>query len=241
MGKMLEVNNVTKRFGGMTAIDLLSFKVEDNKIISIMGPNGAGKTTLFSLISGYLHPGEGDIIFNGETITNLPPSKICRRGLTRTFQIVQPFMNLSILDNVIIGALNWAETIAEAKDYSLHTLEKVGLIERKDHLASTLTLAGKKRLELSRAMATKPTLLMLDEVMAGLNKVESKQIMDLVAKIHVEQKMTILFIEHLLNIVMHLSDKIIVLNYGKKIAEGTPQEISQDQGTIDAYLGKRKL
>jgi branched-chain amino acid transport system ATP-binding protein len=238
---MLEVAKVTKNFGGMTAIDCLSLKVEDNKIISIIGPNGAGKTTLFSLISGYLHPSSGDIIFNGEIITKLPPSKICKRGITRTFQIVQPFMNLNILQNVIIGALNWAGTIAEAKDYSRHILEKVGLIDKSDHLANTLTLAGKKRLELARAMATNPTLLMLDEVMAGLNKVEGKQLMDLIETIHLDQKLTILFIEHVLNIVMRLSDKIIVLNYGEKIAEGTPQEISHDQKTIEAYLGKRKL
>jgi branched-chain amino acid transport system ATP-binding protein len=238
---MLEVEKVTKNFGGMTAIDCLSLKVEDNKIISIIGPNGAGKTTLFSLISGYLHPSSGDIIFNGETITKLPPSKICKRGITRTFQIVQPFMNLNILQNVIIGALNWAGTIAEAKDYSRHILEKVGLIDKSDHLANTLTLAGKKKLELARAIATNPTLLMLDEVMAGLNKVEGKQLMELIETIHLDQKLTILFIEHVLNIVMRLSDKIIVLNYGEKIAEGTPEEISHDQRTIEAYLGKRKL
>jgi branched-chain amino acid transport system ATP-binding protein len=238
---MLEVNNVTKNFGGMTAIDCLSLKAEENKIISIIGPNGAGKTTLFSLISGYLKPTSGDIIFNGERITQLTPSKICKKGITRTFQIVQPFMNLKVLENVLIGALNWAGTIAEAKDYSLHILEKVGLMDKSDRLANTLTLAGKKRLELARAIATKPTLLMLDEVMAGLNKVEGKQLMDLIENIHADQKLTILFIEHVLNIVMRLSDKVIVLNYGEKIAEGTPQEISNDQRTIEAYLGKRKL
>jgi branched-chain amino acid transport system ATP-binding protein len=238
---MLEIANLTKNFGGMTAIENLSLKIEENKIISIIGPNGAGKTTLFSLISGYLKPTSGDIVFKGETITQLPPSRICKKGITRTFQIVQPFMNLNVQDNVIIGALNWSKTTAEAKEYGLHVLEEVRLIDKKDRLANTLTLAGKKRLELARAIATKPILLMLDEVMAGLNKVEGKQLMELVEAIHVNQKVTILFIEHVLNIVMKLSDKIIVLNYGKKIAEGTPQEISQDQGTIDAYLGHRKL
>lgn len=238
---MLEVANVTKKFGGMTAIDCLSLKAEDNMILSIIGPNGAGKTTLFSLISGYLKPTSGDIILNGETITKLPPSRICKKGITRTFQIVQPFMNLNVLENIVIGALNWAGTIAEAQDYALHILEKVELTDKKDRLANTLTLAGKKRLELARAIATKPTVLMLDEVMAGLNKVEGKQLMDLIEKIHIDQKMTILVIEHVLNIVMRLSDKIIVLNYGEKIAEGSPEEISHDQRTIEAYLGRRKV
>ncbi|MBI5607205.1 MAG: ABC transporter ATP-binding protein [Deltaproteobacteria bacterium] len=238
---MLEVTDVTKSFGGMTAIYGLSFQVENNQIISIIGPNGAGKTTLFNLISGYLHPTSGKIFFKGENITNWRPSGICKKGLTRTFQIVQPFMNLNILQNVIIGALNWAPTLSEAKDYSLQILEKVKLIDRRDHLANTLTLAGKKRLELARAIATKPTLLMLDEVMAGLNKVEGSQLMDLIEKIHTEQKMTILFIEHILNIVMQLSNKIIVLNHGSKIAEGTPNEIAQDERTIEAYLGRKRL
>jgi branched-chain amino acid transport system ATP-binding protein len=238
---MLEVIKLTKFFGGIAALMNVSFKLENNRIVSIIGPNGAGKTTLFNLIGGYFRPDSGHILFNGEEITGWQPNAICKKGLTRTFQIVKPFTNLTILQNVTIGALKWAQSITEGGEYSLHILEKVGLIDRKDDFTGSLTLEGKKRLELARTLATRPVVLMLDEVMGGLNQVEIREIVDLIRRIQSEDKITFLIVEHVLNVVMELSEKIIVLNQGEKIAEGTPEEISRDQKTIEAYIGRKRV
>lgn len=237
---MVEVIEVTKYFGGVAAVQAVSFQVEPGKIVSIIGPNGAGKTTLFNLISGYIKPNSGRILLQGGDITGSRPSTICKQGLVRTFQIVKPFVNLTTLENVACGALNWTSSLADANEYSLSILEKVGLAHRKNDPASQLTLSGKKKLELARALATRPSVLMLDEVMAGLNAEESNQMAGLLQQIHQDEKITVLIIEHALNIVMSLSDKVIVLQNGEKIAEGTPQEVSQNEKTIQAYIGRKK-
>lgn len=238
---MIDFENVVKAFGGIRAVSDVSFCVEQGKIVSIIGPNGAGKTTVFNLISGKLKPDAGRIVFNGKDIVGLRPSAICKEGLTRTFQVVKPFMNMTTIENVTIGALNWTNNIEQAEEYARKTLEKIGLSGKMNENVGNLTLSAKKRMELARILATRPKVMMLDEVMAGLNRVESKDMVELIRDLHKQEKLTFVIIEHALNIVMALSDKIIVLNQGKKIAEGTPKEVSEDQATIEAYIGRKRL
>jgi branched-chain amino acid transport system ATP-binding protein len=234
---LLEVRNLTKSFGGLVAVKNISFDVEKGKIVSLIGPNGSGKTTIFNLITGFLKPDSGSVKFRGEEIIGLKPHDICERGIGRTFQNTKPLSNLSVLENVLIGALKNTHKIEEAKKEALGIIELTDLTKKRNMLAKDLTVADRKRLELARALATKPILLLLDEVMAGLNPTETINMINLIKKIHANN-LTILIVEHVMKAVMSLSEHIIVLNYGVKIAEGPPQEISKEHTVIEAYLGR---
>ena len=233
---MLEAHDVTKRFGGLTAVDGAGLLVRDGQIVSLIGPNGAGKTTLFALVSGFLKPDEGRIAFAGSDITGLAPDAICRLGLVRTFQIVQPFPGLSVLQNIAIGAHLHARGRREALAAAAEVAGRVGMDRMLDHPAESLTVAGRKRLELARALATRPRLLLLDEVMAGLNPTEIGEILPIIRAIR-DAGVTILLIEHVMQAVMQLSEHTYVLNNGRVIADGPPQAIARDPVVIEAYLG----
>lgn len=235
---LLQVQNVTKRFGGLVAVDNVSFDIAEGEILGLIGPNGAGKTTLFNSISGTYVPDEGNIIFAGEAITHISPHETAKRGLVRTFQIVKPFAGLNVVDNVKVGAFlrNRNRRLAEAKAREI--VDFVGLGESAERLAKNLTTAGRKRLELARALATEPRLLLLDEVMAGLTPTESRQIVEVIKQIKTQFSLSILVIEHVMQAVMSLSDRIAVLHHGQLIAIDEPQAIASDSAVIEAYLGK---
>ncbi len=234
---LLELKNVSKNFGGLKAVHQVSFSLERGEILGIIGPNGAGKTTLFNTLTGFYKPDEGEIWFEGERLVGLKPHQICKKGMVRTFQIVKPFLELTTLENVVIAALNRTELIREATEKALQTIEMVGLKDKAETLATGLTLPHRKRLELARALATEPKLLLLDEVMAGLTPTEVEELIRLLKEIN-RRGMTILMIEHVMQGVMALSKRVVVLNYGEKIAEGVPQEVVKNRQVIDAYLGE---
>jgi branched-chain amino acid transport system ATP-binding protein len=234
---MLTLERVTKRFGGLTAVREVSLAVQPGDLLGIIGPNGAGKTTLFNVISGYFRPEEGRVLFEGRDITGLPPHTISRLGLTRTFQIVKPFGNLSVADNVMIGALARVHSTREARLQAERLIALCGLGPHAPARAKALPIALRKRLEVARALATQPKLLLLDEVMAGLNPAELAGIIDLVRRVHAEG-VTLIVIEHVMAAMMRLAQRIVVLHHGERIAEGTPTEIARDRRVIDAYLGE---
>jgi branched-chain amino acid transport system ATP-binding protein len=234
---ILTANQLTKKFGGLMAVADLSFKLDEGEILGLIGPNGAGKTTVFNCLTGFLAPEEGEVLFEGSSINGLQPYQICRLGIARTFQIVKPFLTISVLDNVMVGALARGKSSRNAKISSLEIIDFVGLSELARKEAQGLPLPLRKRLELARALATQPKVLLLDEVMAGLNPTEVDELIELIKEVN-HQGISIFLIEHVMQGIMALSQRVIVINYGVKIAEGTPEEIVKDEGVIEAYLGK---
>lgn len=242
MSILLSVQGVTKRFGGLQALTRVTFDLPEGQILGLIGPNGAGKTTLFNVINGVYTPEQGRVIFRGENITGRRPYEVARRGLARTHQIVRPLNQLTVRENVMVGACFGRENLSlqRAAEVADEILELVGLKERAHQLAGSLNIAQKKRLEMARALASHPYLLLLDEVLAGLNPSEVEAMLETIRKIR-DQGITIIMIEHLMHAIMKISERIIVLDYGEQIAEGTPQEISNNPRVIEAYLGDPNL
>jgi branched-chain amino acid transport system ATP-binding protein len=234
---LLAVERVGKRFGGLQALADVSFEVREGEIVGVIGPNGAGKTTLFNVITGFDVPDAGDVVLRGERITGRAPHRICRLGIARTFQISKPFANLTTLEAVRIGALNRVSTMEAATARALEILELLGLAAKRHQLGRHLTVAERKRLELARALATGPALLLMDEVAAGLRPAEVQEMIALVRGI-AARGVTVLIIEHVLEAVMRLSGRIVVLNHGQVIAEGRPEALVNDPRVIEAYLGE---
>ena len=233
----LECDRISKRFGGKVAIRDLSFDINRGEIVGMIGPNGSGKTTVFNLITGYYSPDRGTIRFRGENITNLKPHQICRIGIARTFQQVKPLVNMSVFDNVLTGAFCKAKNRRDAEEIAHQTLGFIGLSEKKNVLSRDLTYAEKRKLEIARALATSPEILLFDETMAGLNSKEIGDAVLLIQKTR-DRGMTIVLIEHVMQSITSLSDRVIVLSHGEKIAEGTPQEISKNPKVVESYLGR---
>jgi len=234
----LEANGMTKHLGGLYANDHIDFSVEEGEIVSVIGPNGAGKSTLFNCITGFYPPNDGKVFFFGEEITHRRADTICKMGVARTFQVVQIIGDMTVLENVMTGALLRYAKIGYAVKKAEEVLAFTGLGEKKDFLGTALTIADKKRLEVSMALATQPKLLMLDESMAGLTMVELRGMIDLIKRIR-KNSMTLIVVEHVMEAVMEISDRVVVLNSGKKIMEGSPKEVVRHPEVIQAYLGER--
>jgi len=242
MTAILDIQGLGKNFGGVQAVHQLSFSVEEHEILGLIGPNGAGKSTLFNLINGVFKPDRGRVILRGVDVTAEAPHRMARRGMARTHQIVQPLTGMTVLDNCTVGACFGRENLPllAAREAAHEAATFVGLGDRLERPASALTIAGKKRLELARALSSQPTLLLLDEVLAGLNPTEVDHMIDVIRRIRT-RGVTIIMIEHLMQAIMSLSNRIVVLNSGQKLAEGTPQEVANNPAVIEAYLGDPKL
>lgn len=235
---LLEIRKLSKSFGGLMANSDIDVTVDEGEIVGLIGPNGAGKTTLFNCVTGYYGPDSGQVRFDGHDITGWTPDRICKVGLARTFQISKPFISMSALENVMAGTFLHHRGTQAARQAALELLEFTGLAARKNMVAGNLTVADKKRLELTRALATKPKMLMLDEVMSGLTATETAAAIELIQQLN-REGITILLVEHVMEVVMPISNRVTVLDYGKKIAEGAPREIANDDLVIKAYLGEK--
>jgi len=235
---LLDVEDVSKSFRGLRAVARASFAVERHTITALIGPNGAGKTTLFNLIAGLYRPDGGAIRFNGQSIGGLPPHRVCAAGVGRTFQLVKPFAGMSVLDNAIVGALRGERTVASARSRALAVLERLGLADKASLAAAQLTLADRRRLEVARALATRPSLLLLDEAMAGLRPTETDELVAVLRDLQRDEGITILLTEHVMRAVMALADQIVVLHHGEVIARGEPSAIVRDPAVLECYLGQ---
>lgn len=233
---LLKVDSVTKKFGGLSALSQVSFEVEQGTVLGLIGPNGAGKTTLFSCITGALPLTDGSITFKGERISGKKSHQIAKAGIARSYQIVQPFGNMTTLQNAMVGGFCRTNSYSRAEEIALKALETVHLERKKESIAKTLNLGERKKLEIAKALATEPELLLLDEVMAGLTTQEVKEMVKIIQSINASG-ITIMVIEHIMEAIMSLSRSIMVLNFGKKIVEGTPEEVKNNQQVIDAYFG----
>jgi branched-chain amino acid transport system ATP-binding protein len=235
---MLDVQGISKSFRGLKAVSSATFDVPQGSIVALIGPNGAGKTTCFNMIAGVFAPDTGRIVFEGRNIAGLRADQVCHAGIGRTFQIVKPFAGLSVLDNVMVGGFLKEKTQAGARAISISVLEKLKLIDKKDHPASSLTLPDRKRLEVARALATRPKLLLLDEVMAGLRPTECDEMVAVFRELNRSDGLTILLIEHVMRAVMALAQKVVVLHHGEIIAGGAPAEVVRNPAVLECYLGE---
>lgn len=237
---LLEVNGITKRFGGLVAVNNLSLSLDNGQILGLIGPNGAGKTTAFNMVSGFYRPDEGEVIFDNQKINGLRPDQICKLGLARTFQVVKPFPQLNVRDNVIVGAYNRTNNRREAREKAEEVIEFLGMQDMSETLASSLSVAGRKRLEVAKALATDPKIILLDEAMAGLRPTETDAMIELVRQVS-EQGIALLLVEHVMRVIMSLAERIVVIHHGDKIAEGEPKQVVQNKAVIDAYLGEVEI
>jgi len=233
---LIEIRDVSKNFGGLSALTHVSFFLKQGEILGLIGPNGAGKTTLFNVVNGFYPPSRGEVFFKNEKISNLKPHQICKLGIARTFQVVRPLQRMTALDNVIASAFLRVKNKSEAEGIALETMRFTGLYEDRHVVSKGLPLGKRKKLEITRALATRPEMLLLDESFAGLNPSEQNELIEIIRKVRANG-ITIMVIEHHMKVIMSISDRIVVLNYGEKIAEGTPKEIGNNPLVIQAYLG----
>lgn len=236
MTNLLEVKNLTRSFGGLIAVNDVSFTLETGRITALIGPNGAGKTTCFNLVAGALKPTSGQIFFEGRSIKETAPEIVCRMGIARTFQIVRPMRDMSVLENAMVGAFSWTKNVSEARSTAYKSLESVGLAGKADARTDQLTLPDRKMLETAKALSTRPKLLLLDEVMAGLRPTEAAGVVRVLQKL-AENGLTILLVEHVMRIVMEVASTVVVLHHGAKIAEGIPKDVVANPRVLESYLG----